>query len=121
MAMQKRLSNGSWIDIDEEREDYFIALVLERDPWYAPRVNRAPMTTPDEVRQYLATGKTISYDSDWYAKIRDGKAAKSAALKRKLTQTPVAEKLCDCGHTSAHPMNTARGTACPACYDEMSE
>lgn len=30
------------------------------------------------------------------------------------------EKLCDCGHYSAHPMMASNGTACPDCYDDMS-
>ncbi len=30
------------------------------------------------------------------------------------------EKLCDCGHYSAHPMTASNGTACPDCYDDMS-
>lgn len=33
----------------------------------------------------------------------------------------VTEKLCDCGHYSAHPMNASRGTSCVNCYDEMSD
>lgn len=40
-------------------------------------------------------------------------------------QTPprprIQEKLCDCGHYSAHPMTSSRGIACPDCYDRMSE
>lgn len=34
---------------------------------------------------------------------------------------PVAEKLCDCGHYTAHPMTTSSGTSCPDCYDRMSQ
>jgi len=31
--------------------------------------------------------------------------------------------LCSCGHraTKSHMMNTGHGTACPSCYDRMSE
>lgn len=28
---------------------------------------------------------------------------------------------CACGHMHAHPMTTPRGSACPECYDKMSE
>jgi len=30
-------------------------------------------------------------------------------------------RVCACGHTSAHAMNTSSGLACPECYDRMSE
>lgn len=30
------------------------------------------------------------------------------------------ETLCDCGHNSAQPMSSSRGTCCPDCYDRMS-
>lgn len=33
----------------------------------------------------------------------------------------MSEKLCDCGHYSAYPMSTSRGTSCPDCYDKMSD
>ncbi len=51
------------------------------------------------------------------------------ALVRRFKALPVearpvaqrAEIRCDCGHTSAHPMTTAHGTACERCYDRMSD
>ncbi len=122
MYMQRMLQNTSWID--ENREDYFIGLVLEREtPQRAAYDRRQMFTGPDDVRDYLATGQTVNYDDDWYAQIRDGKVAHQQAIKRRIVQQrqDAARVLCDCGHYSAHPMNTSRGTSCPNCYDEMSE
>lgn len=110
------LENGRWVDVEADRVDAFFQMVLERESRYAPRVNREPMTTPTQVVEYLQTGKTINYDSDWYAHIRDGES-----VPQRTKPQPPAEKLCDCGHYSSHPMNTSRGTSCPACYDRMSD
>ena len=41
------------------------------------------------------------------------------AAKPKTTARAMVE--CDCGHMASHRMSTARGSACPACYDRMSE
>ena len=37
-----------------------------------------------------------------------------------LTDHPTG-KLCDCGHYSQSPMTASLGSACPDCYDEMSD
>lgn len=117
IRLQRQLQNGSWIDeTDAQRVDMFIRCVLEREPWFAPRIKREPMTTPAEVIGYLRSGKTIHYDDDWYAEIRDG----DSVPPRRQPQ-PLPETLCDCGHYSAHPMNASRGTSCPNCYDRMSD
>lgn len=117
MKLQYRLQNGRWVDLTStEHANHMVNLVLERESWFAPRVNRESMTTREQVLAYLVTGKTLKYADDWYADLRDGD---SIPLRPK--PQPVPEKLCDCGHYSAHPMNTSRGTSCPNCYDEMSE
>jgi hypothetical protein len=109
------LSNGVWHD--EDRIDMFVDLVLERETWFAPRVNREPMTTREQVLDYIATGRTIAYDSDWYAEIRDLDAFAP------VVREPVKMVLCSCGHEvpSSQVMNASRGTACPDCYDRMSD
>ena len=114
MQFQRRLSNGSWVD--EDRIEMFTAMVLEREPWFAPRVNREPMTTHEQVMTYLRSGKTINYESDWYAEIRD-----ADAMPKRRRPAPPVETLCACGHYSAHPMRASRGTSCPDCYDRMSD
>lgn len=98
----------------------FVSMALERETWYAPRVNREPMTTQEQVLDYLRNGKTIRYDNDWYAEIRDGETYERLLAEHKARQKPIAEKLCDCGHYSAHPMTTSSGSSCPDCYDRMS-
>lgn len=68
MEFQRMISNGEWIDV--ANVDMAIEKILEREGWYAPRFKRKPMTTKAEVMAFLANGKEIDYDSDWYAKIR---------------------------------------------------
>jgi hypothetical protein len=108
------LSTGTWTD--DDRIEKFIDMVIERETWYAERVGRRPMTSRQEVLDYLATGKEINYDSDWYAKIRDADALVARPA-------PVIEyKRCDCGHTIpvAEVMTSSSGASCPDCYDRMS-
>ena len=122
MKLQRMLQNGSWVDETKpERVTMFLDKVIKREPWYAPRMKREPMTTTQEVIDFLSTGRTINYDSDWYAEIRDGEIHERLLAERKAKQKPITETLCACGHYSAHPMNTSSGTSCPDCYDRMSE
>lgn len=126
MKLQRQLSNGSWID--DDRTEYFFDFVLEREQWYAPRVNRQPMTTHHELTDYLATGKTIHYDSDWYANIRDGEAhARLLELaKQRRDNDPNFSNTgweLDCGHVvhhRSHIMSSSQGSSCTDCYDRMS-
>lgn len=121
MYMQRMMSNGKWTDENEqERQSYFIGLVTEMESWFAERQGREPMTTPEQVIAQLATGVEVRYGQDWHALLRDGQVANRAKLQRQLQPAP-AETLCACGHTSAHPMTTAYGTACLDCYDRMSD
>lgn len=124
--IQRQLSNGTWID--EDSPGRFLDMVLERESWYAPRVNREPMTTRSEVLDYLATGQSIHYDDDWYANIRDGDVFQQrleAKRRQKLSDPNYyhdGRKL-DCGHVvyhSSHVMSASRGTSCTDCYDRMS-
>jgi hypothetical protein len=114
MKFQRKLSNGSWID--ENRVDDFVDIILEREPWFAPRVKREPMATRQQVLDFLASGKTINYGSDWYAEVRDADAFAPRQPKQ------IVEVKCDCGHTVAKSlvMSASLGTSCPDCYDRMS-
>jgi hypothetical protein len=112
---QNMLCNGTWIDMTPEQAEYTANKILERESWYAPRVHREPMTTVDEVLNYLATsGQSLSHGSDWYDQMR----------AKPMPRAPVETKLvkCDCGHSVApiNVMHASRGTSCPDCYDEMS-
>lgn len=46
------------------------------------------------------------------------------AIESEKTQPVVKEQkmvLCDCGHYTTSPMSASFGTACPDCYDKMSD
>jgi hypothetical protein len=111
---QQQLSNGTWVDIDDAQFERLAAKVLEREVWFAPRQNRAPMTTIEEVK--AAAAKTPQrWDTDWYTQIRV-KPAPPAPKAVEMVK-------CRCGHTveATLVMNTSRGTSCPDCYDRMSD
>lgn len=124
--LQRQLSNGSWIN--EDREGYFLDLAIKFDSLLAPRLNCQPMTTHQEILDYLAAGKTVTYSGDWYANLRDGDAhAKLVELDRqKRNSDPNYSSrgwVLDCGHTvnyRSYIMNASRGTTCTDCYDRMS-
>ena len=113
MKLQRQLSNGSWIDIDDEKVDFYIGRVLEKEA--ASAAYRPVMTSRDEVVAKLATGKTVEFDTDWYDELRDADAIKPRA--------PIALVHCDCGHDvpRMQVMSASRGTSCPECYDRMSD
>jgi hypothetical protein len=115
MKLQRMLSNGVWTD--ESRTEMFLDMVIEFDGPYAIRQDRQPLSTREQVIEFLATGKTALYDCDWYAMIRDADAIKP------ITRKPVEMYRCDCGHTvpASHVMSSSRGTSCSDCYDRMSE
>ena len=119
MTIQRQLPNGTWIDEDkQERIDMFLDSVLEREPWFAPRVNREPMTTREQVLAYLSSGKQINHDSEWYSKLR----IKPQPRPARLADYEYGRKL-DCGCTvyfSGDVLTSSRGTSCPNCYDRMS-
>lgn len=107
-------SNGGWSEIGD-RMDMFVNLALKNEQSMAPRQNRQPMTTREEIISAMDSGKTITIGSDWYDKIR----AKPAPIK----SVPVEMIKCSCGHTvpRSSVMSTSRGTSCPDCYDKMSD
>jgi len=114
MQLLKQYSNGMWDSIKPEEEDYYIEAILKRESWFAPRVGREPMTTKEQVMEYLKTGKKLDYDDEWYAVIK-------IDLPKK-PMPPVEMVKCDCGHTvpKCSVMSTSTGTSCPECYDRMS-
>ena len=115
MKFQRMLCNGNWID--DDRIDLFCDMVLEREPWVSKNEDREPMTTKQQILDFLATGKNIRYDSDWYANIRDADAIVKKVVK------PVEMVMCYCGHETPRNlrMSTSLGTSCPDCYDRMSD
>jgi len=118
MKIQQMLSNGRWYRefVSDEQAQMLIDLAVKMDIVTAGNLKRKPKTR-EEIVAELAAGKEICFCSDWYGMIRDGEIAAGRGARK--TQ-PVDQIRCDCGHMSAHPMTTARGTACPNCYDRMS-
>jgi hypothetical protein len=120
MKFQRMLANGKWSDETKpERIEMFINKAVERDAWFCEHEGRSPMSAQD-IRDELASGAVVAYDTDWYAKIRDADAQPQP--KPRQPDYP-GGRLLDCGHTVkyAHQvMNTSLGTSCAACYDRMS-
>jgi len=113
MEYQYQLSNGMWTDAGEKLER-LIDNALKTEEWLAPRQNRQPMTTREDVIAAMDSGKTITIGSDWYDKIR--------AKPTPLPPVQVEMVKCSCGHTVPRTsvMNASLGTSCPECYDRMS-
>jgi hypothetical protein len=119
---QFMLSSGShWHEeTDPTRINEFIDMALELESLYAPHLKRAPMTTREQVLEFLATGETLKYDNEiWYAQIRDGDAPRW----QPRVKPPVRMTKADCGHTipASWMMNASMGTSCPECYERMSD
>jgi len=120
MNINRRLENATWDDekLEGERLDRFLNGVLAREACVSEFEHRQALTTHSEILAYLATGKTLSFDTDWYALIRD-----TDAIKQKISHTVEPQILCGCGHQTSKElvMSTSTGTSCPDCYDRMSE
>jgi len=114
MKFQRMVGARQWVD--DTRIEFFIDKAVERKTWLAPRENRQPRTYQDVI-DLMSAGVLIRYDNEWYAYIRDADAVKHVVPKQVLMVC------CDCGHTvpQAQAMNASLGTACPDCYDRMSQ
>jgi len=102
--VQHQTETGRWVDCGDGAEEYLLACETH--------TNR----TRDNVLAELESGKTLRHrGGDWYAKIRFEPAPQP--------QRAVETVLCDCGHSVERGMSmrASRGTACPDCYDRMSE
>src|SRR5688572_28073464 len=121
--IQRKLSNGMWTDVKDV--DSYIDMALKRDSWFAPRINREPMTTRQQVLDFLATGQTIRYGDDHYESLRDGTVHEQRveAARQKQQQDPRRYpngRVLDCGHTvyhQDHVMSASNGTSCTDCYE----
>jgi len=122
MKIQRQLSNGTswWDETDETRINHFIDMVLAREAWFAPRKNREPMTTREQVLAQLAAGNEQRYDDDWYANIRDADSIKPRQVRQ--PDYPGGRKL-GCGCTvyyQSEVMSASMGSSCSSHYDRMS-
>jgi hypothetical protein len=110
-TLQRQLPNGNWIDCTEHAAK-FIALAAAGNPALAGSHTRSEA----EVVADLDAGKTLRYDTDWSDNIRREPALVAPAPAPVLVR-------CSCGHNvpRAQVMNASLGTACPRCYDRLSE
>lgn len=124
--LQYQLSNGSWVPAGD-RTDEFLSL-CERyngprraDVTLRPKLTLLPRhhaerdATRDEVIAALATGEELrNHNEDWYSVCRF-KPVPVVRAKPDMVR-------CDCGHDVENilVMSASLGTACPDCYDRMS-
>ena len=130
MALQCMNQLTHWTDLTPEQEETLLDKALSMEAWNAKGAGRDPMTTRDQIRDYLAhpeamhflDRKGLRYDTDWYNLVRDGAAHRAAQQAQQAQRQPVEMMQCDCGHTvpRAQAMSASTGTACPDCYDRMS-
>lgn len=120
MRLQYKLSNGSYIDIDDpKRETMFIERALSFDKQLQNR---------QDAIAALEAGHELRHGTDWYDKIRDGEAydKRLAAAKSKRNADPNFSNEgweLDCGcvvYHRSHIMNASMGASCVDCYDRMS-
>lgn len=104
MNLEHQLSNAEWVDVEDGREDYFLGLAGKF------------VETP-EVLGLLEGGAEVRIGTGW-----------SDVMRIKVdivfdTPTPQETVRCDCGHTVPRLMraSASMGSACPECYDRMSD
>jgi hypothetical protein len=112
MKIQYKLSNGSWTDAEQKDNALFMPWLMEKTITYQNATGLSDVANVDDIMEYLSTGKTLQYGSDWYQTLRD---ADSQSKPREIVET-----LCQCGHYTSNPMTSSRGTCCADCYDELS-
>jgi len=131
MRLQYRLSNGAWIDCNDEdgdRTDEFLTMCEKNNGSdetgkIVPRFRATRNLTRNEVIEYLNTGVELRNDpANWYSECRDGEAIERILAERRAKQPPVEMIKCSCGHTIPRRsvMSASLGSSCPDCYDEMS-
>ena len=114
MNHQRQLCNGQWIDISDEKASELLDRSIAFQAGVARMLEETPMTN-EQLMAELAAGRSLRFDTDWYMNIRVKPAPQ-------IRQTPELVR-CSCGHSVPRTlvMNTSTGTACPDCYDRMSD
>lgn len=104
-----------WFDASD-REHYFIAKAVA----HASAMERPQ--SAEEIRAQLRAGKIVHTGHDWDACIRSLTAIE-AQRAGTLTQPQIPMVQCDCGHAipAASVMHASLGSACPNCYDRLSD
>ena len=122
MRIQCQLSNGKWMDIDAEQIEGHLERVANNNGVDAtgkivPAFRAARLLTRDEVIAALEGGAILRNDpADWYSNTRMAPTT--------LPAPPAATTVrCQCGHVveRTQALQASTGTACPECYDRMSD
>lgn len=131
MRLQIQLSNAKWDDLDDDKiVESILDRIIERESWFAEREKRAPMTTHEQVIQYLSQTdergrqRELRFGDDWYNSVRDGDLHDQIVAAREAAREANRRMVkCSCGHTveASLVMHASLGTSCPDCYDDMSD
>lgn len=113
-------SQQYWFDASD-REARFLTRAVEHAAARHAR-QAGPLLSLEEVIAALQRGEIVQYGTDWDNQIR-ARSAVGARLAAQPAPTPVPLVQCDCGHliAAASVMNASRGSACPDCYDRLSD
>ena len=139
MRLQYQLSNGNWINCNEDgrdRTEEFLQRCMTNNRIDADGKinNRATYATDrtlnrDEAVAALESNKELRNDkNDWYSNCRDGEAydkkiAERRAKAEAAKDYPEGRKL-KCGHVvhyKSQVMSASMGSSCADCYDRMSD
>jgi len=127
MKLQRQLSNGEWMRIEETRVEEFLGMCEQENGWsddkIVPIFRATRPLTRDEVLAALAAGRKLrSGGQDWYDNCRCAEGCEARLAARRATAPPVKLVKCSCGHTipSGSVMSASLGSSCPNCYDRLS-
>lgn len=107
--LQYQLANGAWANCNSE-------LFGDRREKFLSRCESNNAMTREEVIAALESGEILRNDpADWYSNCRY-EPAPVERVEPKMVH-------CDCGHSTplGTVMSASMGTACPNCYDRMSD
>ena len=127
MKLQRQLSNGEWMRIEETHVEEFLGMCERENGWsnnqIVPIFRATRPLTRDEVLTALVAGRELRNDkNDWYSNCRSGSAYEAKLATRRAGAPPVKLVKCSCGHTipSGSVMSASLGSSCPDCYDRLS-
>ena len=120
IELQYQLSNGEWVGCEEQRTEEFLNRCETHngmvDGKIVPRFRASAQLSRADVLAALSGGKILRNDTnDWYSKCR----AKPSAKPRR--ERKMAKCSCGCTVDATMVMSASMGTACPDCYDRMSD
>jgi hypothetical protein len=125
MRLQEMIYNGDWSNVDGNINPYLDA-AIEFDRNRVAITGKEPMfITRQDVLDYMTAHptKSVKCGTNWYSEIRDGEAEEKYYAEKKVARNAEPLVECSCGHSvpKIQVMHASRGTACPDCYDRMSD